>query len=118
MKTRLQELRKAAGFKSAAVFADHIGMNPRTYTNYEQGNRSMDVEVLWQLADALNCTVDELIGREVPKPNASDPIQKAIMDAYERMNLDGRQTLAVQAEALARSGMFAKSEDHRVSKTA
>lgn len=118
MKTKLQEIRKAAGFKSAKAFAEHIGMSVGTYTNYEQGKNGMDVEVLWQFADALNCTVDELIGREVPKPNASDPIQKAIMDAYERMNLDGRQTLAVQAEALARSGMFAKSEDHRVSKTA
>lgn len=118
MKTKLQEIRKAAGFKSAAMFAEHIGMNHRTYTNYEQGARSMDVETLWRFADALDCSVDELIGREAPKPNEADPVQKAIMDAYKSMNEHGRKRLAEEAEMMARSGMFDKSEDNPLSQIA
>lgn len=118
MKTKLQEIRKSAGFKSARAFAEHIGMSVGTYTNYEQGKNGMDAEILWQFADALDCTVDELIGRETPKPNADDPVQKAIMDAYKSMNEHGRKRLAEEAMMMANSGMFDKSEDHKVSRTA
>lgn len=118
MKTRLQEFRKAAGYKSAAAFADHIGMNPRTYTNYEQGKRGMDVEVIWRFADAFNCSIDELLGREAPKPKEDDPIQRSIIEAYAKMNEHGRKRLMEEALMMVNSGMFAKSEDHRVSKTA
>lgn len=118
MQTKLQEFRKAAGFKSAKAFAEHLGMNPRTYTNYEQGRSGMDIELLWSFADFFGCTVDELIGRSVPTPSMADPIQRAIADAYEQMNEQGRSRLAEHAEMMAKSGMFAKSEDHRVSKIA
>ncbi len=63
MKSRLQELRKEAGFKSAKVFADHIGMSVQTYNNYEQGRRAMSAVAAWQIADGLNCSIDYLLGR-------------------------------------------------------
>ena len=63
MKTNLQALRKAAGFKSAKAFAHHIGMNVNTYTDYEQGRRMFALDQAWEFADALGCTLDELAGR-------------------------------------------------------
>ena len=111
MKTNLQDFRKAAGFKSARAFAEHIGMSVGTYTNYEQGTRSMDVEVLWMFADFFNCSVDDLIGRKSPAPDMSDPVHKAIADAYENMNAHGRTRLAEEAAMMAESGRFAKSEN-------
>lgn len=106
MKTRLQELRKAAGFKSAKAFAEHIGMNVNTYTNYEQNRCGLNVELLCMLADELNCTTDELIGRTVPKPDMDDPIQYRINEAYKSMNAHGRKRLYEEAEIMASSGMF------------
>ncbi|MBR5814333.1 MAG: UDP-N-acetylmuramoyl-L-alanyl-D-glutamate--2,6-diaminopimelate ligase [Bacteroidaceae bacterium] len=75
MKTNLQALRKAAGFKSARAFAEHIGMNLRTYTSYEQGEAVMSLEVAWNLANVLNCSLDELAGRTPPviEQSALDP---------------------------------------------
>lgn len=64
MKYALQEMRKRAGYKSAKAFAAHIGMPTRTYTNYEQGVRDITLEVAWNLADELGCTLDELAGRQ------------------------------------------------------
>ena len=66
MKTNLQALRKAAGFKSAKAFAHHIGMNVNTYTDYEQGRRMFALDQAWEFADALGCTLDELAGRTPP----------------------------------------------------
>lgn len=60
----LQACRKAAGWKSAREFAEHIGMPVGTYTNYEQGKRELGVSVAWDLADALGCTIDQIAGRE------------------------------------------------------
>lgn len=59
-RTRLQECRRAAGFKSAREFAEHIGMNVKTYTNYEQGVREMSLSVACEIVDALGCTLDDL----------------------------------------------------------
>ena len=67
MKTRLQEIRKERGWKSARAFAEHIGMPVSTYTNYEQGKRMLMFDTAITLCNALNCTLDELAGRSVMK---------------------------------------------------
>jgi len=76
MKTRLQELRKGAGYKSAKSFAEHLGMNVGTYTSYEQGTRQMPMDVACDICDALGCSLDELAGR-TPRIN------------YHTMSLEG-----------------------------
>ena len=52
-KPGLQKMRKAAGWKSARAFAEHIGMPVDTYTQYEQGKRTMNIEVAWDMADSV-----------------------------------------------------------------
>lgn len=63
MDKRLQQLRKNAGYKSARIFAEKIGLNLSTYTSYEQGLASIPIDKAWLIADELNCSVDDLIGR-------------------------------------------------------
>lgn len=118
MKTQLQAIRKQAGYKSAKAFADHIGMPVGTYTDYEQGRRMFTLEKAWEFADALDCTLDELAGRKAPNRASGDARMGSIADSYESMNETGRARLAEQAEMMASSGMFAKSEDNKVSKSA
>ena len=62
-KYRLQECRKAAGFRSAKDFAEHIGMSVRTYTNYEQEVNELTIGLAWKFADALGCTIGDIAGR-------------------------------------------------------
>lgn len=63
MQTRLKEIRKSRGWKSARAFAESIGMQEKTYRNYEQGTRNLYLDVACELCDALECTLDELVGR-------------------------------------------------------
>lgn len=58
-RTKLQACRKAAGWKSARAFAEHIGMSVGTYTAYEQGKREMSLSVACLFADALGCSLDD-----------------------------------------------------------
>lgn len=119
MKTQLQAMRKRAGFKSAKAFADYIGINVSTYTKYEQGTSEMSLELAWTFADALDCTLDELAGRNPPgESNGGDPTLRRIAENFESMNSTGRERLAEQAEMMAGSELFEKSEDNQVQRTA
>lgn len=103
MKTQLQRIRKDRGFKSAKAFADSIGMSARTYTNYEQGVTSLTLEKAWEFADALECTLDELAGREWPRPAFADPGQEALNAYFESMNSAGRGALVESARLMSGS---------------
>lgn len=82
METRLQELRKAAGWKSAKAFAEHIGISVRTYTNYEQGARNLMLDTAVMLCNELGCTLDDLVGRTVEKKE-----QKPVIDNEELLDM-------------------------------
>lgn len=103
MKTQLQHLRKARGYKSAKAFAERVGMNTRTYTNYEQGVTSLTLEKAWEFADALDCSLDELAGRKRPRKAFSNPEQEALNGYYESMNENGRTALVESARLMSGS---------------
>ena len=60
---RLRRLREAAGYDNRPVFAESIGLKPKTYNNYEYGTANPPYDVLWAIADKLGLTLDELMGR-------------------------------------------------------
>lgn len=105
----LQKMRKAAGFKSAKAFAEHIGVNPNTYTQYEQGLVSISFELAWAIADALDCTLDELGGRAIPNngPAYNDDRQRLMNHAYSTMNDAGKSQAAQLVSALSTTPIYA-----------
>lgn len=106
MDTRLKELRQARGWKSARAFAESIGMQEKTYRNYEQGVRNLYLDVACQLADALECTLDELAGRDFP----ADRQPSEIETLYARMDDDSRSALLTMARnSAALSGVREQS---------
>lgn len=109
----LQMRRKQAGFKSAKAFAEYIGINPGTYTGYEQGRRSFDYEQAWQMADALDCTLDELGGREFDAGGASSLArdESALVEDYRRMADEDRAGFMATARGLAYAGDAKKAGD-------
>lgn len=94
MKTQLQRIRKERGFKSAKAFAEHIGISPRTYTNCEQGITSLTLDMAWEFADALECTIDELAGRPWPSNAYSDQRQQMMNDDYQHLTESGKDAAA------------------------
>ena len=65
MKTNLKQLRKAAGWSNADDFARSIGMAPKTYRNYEQGVRSIGLDVAADICNALGCSINDLVTEQV-----------------------------------------------------
>ena len=63
----LRDARKAAGFSSAGKFAETIGIPTPTYARYEMDhdgpNTSMPIANAWKIADALDTTIDAIVGR-------------------------------------------------------
>lgn len=104
MRTQLQAMRKKAGFKSAKAFADSIGMNPATYTDYEQGRRAFTLEKAWEFADVLECSLDELAGRRWPPEDLAsiDPRRRAMVDAYDSLTDDGKTLASEMVASVAR----------------
>ena len=98
----LQKLRKEAGFKSAAAFAKHVGVNPNTYTQYEQGLVALSYERAWEFADILECSLDELGGREFTPSSMelSDEGRELLRD-FNELNDKGRDKVLGYAEDLS-----------------
>ena len=65
MKTNLKQLRKAAGWSNADEFARSINMSPKTYRNYEQGIRSIGLDVASEICNALGCSINDLVTKQV-----------------------------------------------------
>ena len=107
MKTALQKMRKKAGFRSAAAFAEHMGLNVYSYTDYEQGRTGLSLAVAWELADALGCSLDELAGREWPRAQeAPSRDEEELLDAYRSTDERGRRAImAVAASQAGDSGL-------------
>ena len=104
METQLQALRKKAGFKSAKAFAEKIGMNAYTYTNYEQGKANFTLAQAWEFADLLGCSLDELAGRQWPPEGASasvDPMREELVRCYDASTAENRHSLVVAARNAA-----------------
>lgn len=67
MKTKFCEYltmyRRQRGYTQAEM-AEKLEISRSTYTNYETGNRAPDFETLIQIGDILDCSLDELFGRD------------------------------------------------------
>ena len=68
----LKRYRLLAGFKSAKEFADSISIKYTTYMSYETKGTKPPLTILDKMANALNISVDELIGTE----NTEDKLQR------------------------------------------
>lgn len=62
---RIREFREAKGL-SQRKLADAIGVTPGMVALWELGMRNLSLRNLIALADLLECTTDQLLGREPP----------------------------------------------------
>jgi transcriptional regulator with XRE-family HTH domain len=62
---------RAAHDLTQAELAQRAGVPLRSLQEWEQGTRIPRVDRVIQLADALECTLDELMGRESPAASPS-----------------------------------------------
>ena len=89
-KRTLQRLRRQAGYRSAKDFAEVLGIPSSTYARYERTGDGVDcgipLSAAWQIADALGCSIDLVVGRE--NIDASRP--EGIQLRYDALSDEGR----------------------------
>ena len=125
MKLRMMELRKAAGFDSRADFAFAINMAERRVKALERGENKMTLEDAVIIADALSCTLDELVGREAPLVAHTDvhksDQERSLLNDYRGLPASDKRAVDgfVQGYVSARKRTPAKSDrDDRMENTA
>ena len=107
MKLMVKEIRKAAHM-SQQELADKIGANIKTIWNWENGATTPDVEQLWNLAVALGCTPNDLLGwvDDVPPVistyNQLDAGKREMVDTMAQSLLLTQQVEELQASSAAR----------------
>ncbi len=60
----LKYYREKAGYKTAKELADALNLPYNTYAGYESKNREPKYQMLCKIADLLNVSIDELLGRK------------------------------------------------------
>lgn len=83
---RLRALREARG-REQKELASVVGISPGTLCNVEKGKTGLSLEVLVKLAEALDTSLDHLLGRERSEPSLRPVWLEADLEARRR---DGR----------------------------
>ena len=93
---RLAAMRKAAGFTQEQLAAE-LGISRRRIAYYEAESDHPPAGLLPKLAQALNTTVDELLGEQAPKRNARpaslSPRLERRLRQIERLSPKSKQQL-------------------------
>lgn len=63
----LKYYREKAGYKTAKEFANTLGIPPNTYVGYEVRGREPKFDTLCKIADLLEVSTDDLLGRKEPR---------------------------------------------------
>ena len=93
MRTYGKSLRAAItkrGYTSSQL-ADELGVARQSVSAWLNDRAVMPVYRVVEIADLLQCTTDEVLGRETPQDNY-------VTRVYESLNEEGRESLERQAE--------------------
>ena len=78
-------LRKNAGYRSAKMLANEVGIPCGTYSRYENDPMCMPIQRAMLIADALGCTLDEMYGRAVVEEETGgelSPTSQRMLDEF------------------------------------
>ena len=101
MKTNLKAFRKARKLTQGEL-AELIGATVRQVGSWERGEAEMSLEDACDLADVFDCSLDELVGREVPTaPSYPDPLRNQLNGYYECMNDTGKKLAVDSIKAMS-----------------
>ena len=86
MASVLQDLRKAAGYKTAKEFAAELNIPATTYGRYEANPKKIPLSSAWIIADALDCAIDAVVGRSEPDPETQRGKVQVFYDGLSSKN--------------------------------
>ncbi|MBQ9605654.1 MAG: helix-turn-helix transcriptional regulator [Lachnospiraceae bacterium] len=93
VKDKIVVLRKRAGM-STSKLAELVGVNIGTINRYEKGIiKTIPVDTLRKIADALNCTYDDLIKDDPKYSSLCDDEQQAAIISSDQLSESDRKML-------------------------
>lgn len=105
---RLKVVREEKGL-SQTELAAKTGLQPSAVSHFESGRRSPSFDNLRRLADALNVTIDYLLGRSNQR-EAVGPASDLLFRNYERLSNEDQEQVNKFAEFLAEKGKQEKEQ--------
>lgn len=113
----IQRARQEHGYKNVSMLADELAIPEGTIVRWEQGKSTPSVDVALAIAQHLDITIDELVGKST-KADA-DPIEEDLLESFRRCTPDRRQRIletardaalmSIAVEARGRAGTFANA---------
>lgn len=100
---KIKALRKKSKITQAEL-SDSINIGQSTLANFENGKRTIPIDIIIQLAQFFNVSTDYLLGLST-SPDAREAIygeqlsaeEKEIVEAYRTINADGKRILLGKA---------------------
>ena len=89
MKLQMKKVRVGRGVSQKEI-ADLVGMPVRRYGSYERGERAISLDDAARIADVLQCSLDELAGRDEYVGKFSDQQQAQLNAMYEQLDTAGK----------------------------
>jgi len=85
---------------SQSDLAQKAGFQPSAISHFEAGRRSPSFENMKRLADALNVTIDFLLGRQA-EPQMAGPTAEQLFRNFEQMSAEDQVTISEFSRILA-----------------
>jgi transcriptional regulator with XRE-family HTH domain len=97
---RLYTLRQQAGL-SQQQLADKLGISQRAYAHWERNPVALRADQLLGVAEALNVSVDELVGNSASKKRGTGPAgrMRQLFEAASKLPRSKQQKIAAVVEA-------------------
>lgn len=100
MELQLKRLRRLKGLTQTQL-AEEIDSTMRVVSAWERRETSLPFEDACRIADVLECSLDELAGREWRGERFADPGKNALVGYYDSMNDKGRDLLVQSAKHMS-----------------
>ena len=100
MRLRLKDLREARGLTQKEV-ARTVGVEPAAISKWERGENQLKVMEAAVIADLLDCSIDDLVGREPRETSYEQGRHDTLELWWARLNHDGKTKLLEYARLLA-----------------
>ena len=84
LQKNLRHYRELAGYKTAKDFASALNIPYNTYTAYENQKREPKLDMVVKIANILNISTDELLGRTVA--NKTEQLKNKIINVLKHSN--------------------------------
>ena len=105
----LRGLRESRGLTQVRL-AELLEVSPRVYNRWETGAAAPRLDTLVRIADILNVTLDELVGRTEPTSEVviSNPRLHALYREINRLSDEDQQALVILLDSLVKRSRIDK----------